>query len=99
MHELQTPDQEIAHLLHFVSENDASDLHLKVGYPPYVRIGGHLRKIDSARIPDSQFIESMMEGLIPQERRPEYEEHGGLDFAVRTEDGNRFRVNVFRSGG
>ena len=55
MHQLQSPDIEISHLLNFVSENDASDLHLKVGYPPFVRIGGHLRKVDSAlvRIPES----------------------------------------------
>ena len=99
MHALQEPQQEIVQLLHFVCDNEASDLHLKVGYPPYVRIGGHLRKVESAPMPDSAFIESMMEQLIPDDRRPEYEKHGGVDFAVRTEEGNRFRVNIFRSGG
>ncbi len=99
MHELQAPKDEIAQLLRFVCENEASDLHLKVGYPPFVRIGGHLRKVESVPMPDSHFIEDMMATVIPQERMPEYEKHGGLDFAVRTEDGNRFRINVYRSGG
>ena len=99
MHQLQTPETEISQLLQFVCDNDASDLHLKVGYPPYVRIGGHLRKVDSAPMPDSEFIESMMRLILPESRYGEYEQHGGLDFAVRTEHGDRFRVNLYRSGG
>ena len=99
MHQLQTPKVEIAHLLNFVRENDASDLHLKVGYPPYLRIGGHLRKVDSAPMPDSEFIESMMSELIPENRYSEYENQGGLDFAIHSDTGDRFRINIFRSGG
>ncbi len=99
MHQLQSPQIEIAHLLQFVCDNEASDLHLKVGYPPYVRIGGHLRKVDSAPLPDSEFIESMMSVIIPENRNSEYEEHGSLDFAIRTDGGDRFRVNLYRSGG
>ncbi len=99
MHELQAPEKEIVQLLRFVAENDASDLHLKVGYPPYVRIGGHLRQVDSAMIPDSAFIESMIKPLMPEGRQSEYVKHGGLDFAHRSEAGDRFRISVFRSGG
>jgi twitching motility protein PilT len=99
MHQLQSPEIEIAQLLNFVCENDASDLHLKVGYPPYLRIGGHLRQVDSAPMPDSQFIEAMMSSMIPENRYPEYQQHGSLDFAIRTDDGTRYRVNLYRSGG
>ncbi len=99
MRQLQSPETEIGQLLHFMGENDASDLHLKVGYAPFVRIGGQLRKVDSPPMPDSSFIESMMVRLIPEHRRADYEEHGGLDFAVRTEEGSRFRCSVYRSGG
>jgi twitching motility protein PilT len=98
MHQLQVPDQEILQLLQFVRENDASDLHLKVGYPPYVRIGGHLRKVDSAPLADSEYIESMIVPFIPESRLSQYKENGGVDFAIKTEEGDRFRVNAFRSG-
>ena len=98
MHELQVPEQEILKLLQFVCENNASDLHLKVGYPPFVRIGGHLRKVDSAPLPDSEYIESMMMPFIPKSRVSEYENDGGVDFAIKSEHGDRFRVNAFRSG-
>ena len=35
-------------LLAFLGKHGASDLHLKVGYPPYVRIGGYLRQLQIA---------------------------------------------------
>jgi twitching motility protein PilT len=98
MHQLQAPELEILQLLHFVRENNGSDLHLKVGYPPFVRIGGHLRKIDSPPMTDSQFIESMIIPFIPAGKLEDYTELGGVDFAIKTEHGDRFRVNAFRSG-
>lgn len=99
MHQLQAPEKEIVQLLHFVRENDASDLHLKVGYPPFVRIGGYLRKVDSAPLADSEFIESMIVPFMPKGRVEDYKETGGIDFAIKTEQGDRFRVNAFRSSG
>ena len=43
MQDLPSPQEEIKRLLAFVSKNEASDLHLKVGYRPVVRIGGTSR--------------------------------------------------------
>jgi twitching motility protein PilT len=99
MQDLLSPQEEIKRLLAFVSKSEASDLHLKVGYRPFVRIGGHLRSVDSPVFPNSEYIEQMMAELIPAKRRADYEQRGNLDFAVRTEMGDRFRVNVFRVGG
>ena len=98
MHQLQAPEREILQLLEFVRENNASDLHLKVGSPPFVRIGGHLRKVDSAPLTDSAFIEAMIVPFIPGNLASDYEQQGGVDFAIKTEQGDRFRVNAFRSG-
>ena len=51
------------------------------------------------RFPDSHYVEQMMDQLIPPNRKAEYEQRGSLDFAVLIETGDRFRINVFRSGG
>jgi twitching motility protein PilT len=99
MHNFQPPEIEIHQLLQFVRENEASDLHLKVGYPPFVRMGGHLRHVDSPPIPNSEYIEGMMVPFIPKDRKGEWLEKGGVDFAIKTAHGDRFRVNLFRSGG
>lgn len=99
MQPLLAPQEEIKKLLNFVSKNEASDLHLKVGYPAYIRMGGQLRKIDSAPLPDTHYVEQMLDPLIPPNRKAEYEQRGSLDFAVLIETGDRFRVNIYRSGG
>jgi twitching motility protein PilT len=99
MQELLSPREELEKLLAFVSTHEASDLHLKVGYPPTIRIGGHLRRIDSPSLPDSQYIEEMMDSVMPPTKREFYDEHGGVDFAARAASGDRFRINAFRSEG
>ena len=99
MHKFQEPEKEILQLLQFVRENKASDLHLKVGYAPFVRIGGHLRKVDSPPLPTSEFIESMIVPFIPPDRSDQYAKSGSVDFAIKTDFGDRFRVNLYRSGG
>ena len=81
MSELQAPEVEIKQLLDFVCRSKASDLHLKVGYAPYVRIGGHLKKVDTPPIPDTDYMERMMGSLIPPGKTNEYDKNGGLDFA------------------
>ena len=99
MQELLPPREEIQKLLAFVSANEASDLHLKVGYPPTIRMGGHLRRVDSPELPDSAYIEEMMAELMPPGKREMYDANGGVDFAARTASGDRFRINAFRSEG
>lgn len=99
MSHLHPPQEEILKLLAFVSTNEASDLHLKVGLPPYVRMGGHLRSLETPPLPNSDYIEGMMRPLMPTDRSKEYLESGGSDFAFLAESGDRFRVNIFRSDG
>ncbi|MFQ5491786.1 MAG: type IV pilus twitching motility protein PilT [Phycisphaerae bacterium] len=86
-------------LLNGMGKFDASDLHLKVGYPPYYRVAGHLRKVDVPAIDDSVFLEKMLSCIVPEARRHEYDEHGDLDFSYRGQTGDRYRVNVFRATG
>ncbi|MCA9265746.1 MAG: PilT/PilU family type 4a pilus ATPase [Planctomycetales bacterium] len=99
MNELPSPDQEIDALLHFLSRLEASDLHLKAGFPPYIRIGGQLRTVESPPLPISDYIEAMLVPLVPTNRVHELDEHGGVDFSIATDTGDRFRINLFRSTG
>ncbi len=95
-----TPKELIDHLLAGMGRFDASDLHLKVGYPPYYRVAGRLRKRKEVEpFPNSEFIEQMMETLIPQQRRHVFDERGALDFSAKGPTGDRYRINIFRSGG
>ncbi len=99
MDQLLPPEEEIQKLLAFVSKNEASDLHLKVGYSPYVRIGGHLRKLQLPVIPDTGYVDGMFKSLVPGDRWREFENKGSLDFSTSIASGDRFRINIFRSKG
>ena len=93
------PAEEMKRLLSFLGQHEASDLHLKVGYPPYVRIGGHLRKLELPPIPDTVCVHEMIRPLAPENRWHEFETQGSLDFSAADESGDRYRINIFRSQG
>ncbi len=97
--QLLPPAEEIKRLLDFVSKSEASDLHLKVNYPPFVRIAGHLRMIESPPLPSTEYVDAMLKTIVPPERRHIYDEQGSLDFSAQGESGDRFRINIFRSTG
>lgn len=99
MDQAASPEEEMKRLLSFLSKNEGSDLHLKVGYPPYVRIGGHLRKLQMPPIPDSDLVHQMISPLVPNKRWKEYEEAGSLDFSAADEAGGRYRINIYRASG
>lgn len=99
MDQLKPAEEEIQELLLFVSQHEASDLHLKVGYPPYVRIGGHLRKLQMPDIPDTAYVNGMFQSLVPGDRWHDFEMKGSLDFSTAVPTGDRFRINIFRSRG
>ena len=92
-------DQQIQALLAFLSKHEASDLHLKSGFPPYVRLGGNLRKVHGPSLPESGYIEKMLLPLVPRDRLMDWDKFGGVDFSLRIDSGDRFRVNLFKSTG
>lgn len=85
-------------LLENMKRLEASDLHLKTSVPPVYRIAGKLRKLDMPVIEiNSRYIERLMETIIPERRKAEFEKRGALDFAATLPSGERFRINIARS--
>jgi len=97
--QLAKPADAMNQLLGGMKQFDASDLHLKVGYAPYYRIAGHLRKTHLPPMPTTEYVYEMVHPLIPEQRREEFERSGALDFSTQAANGDRFRVNVFRACG
>ncbi len=78
-----------------------SDLHLKVGQPPYVRIRGSLRPLNRDAIEAEEMVRLLFPMLNERNRRI-FEEDGGADFAytVEVDDTSwRFRVNMLQQLG
>ncbi len=86
-------------LLLVMEKYGASDLHLKVGYPPYFRVAGSLRKADVDPVASNDEIEALVMPLAPEGRRPMLDDTGGIDFSYKGQGEDRFRVNIFRAIG
>jgi len=87
----------IQKLLGAMKKLDASDLHIKVGIPPTYRIGGRLRPIESDPLTEEE-ADHLLDPIIEPAKMERYNKTGNLDFAWHLPDGDRFRINVFRSG-
>jgi twitching motility protein PilT len=92
---------EIDKLFRALVKLEGSDLHLKVGRPPYVRVKGSLRPLSRGPIEDEEMVRLIF-GMFDERRQKIFEDTGGSDFAhVVDVDGVkwRFRVNVLQQLG
>ncbi|MGD9798600.1 MAG: type IV pilus twitching motility protein PilT [Acidimicrobiia bacterium] len=91
-------ESRLEHLLRQLRERRGSDLHLKVGTPPRMRIDGSLRPVGEES-PTAEDLERLAHLLLPKERAAEFEVGGEADFALDHPGVGRFRVNVYRQRG
>ncbi|RMF88964.1 MAG: PilT/PilU family type 4a pilus ATPase [Planctomycetota bacterium] len=92
---------EIDKLFRALVKLEGSDLHLKVGKPPFVRVAGTLRPLNRGPIDDDEMVRLIFP-MFDERLRRIFDEDGGCDFAhVVDVDGVkwRFRVNVLQQMG
>jgi twitching motility protein PilT len=88
-------------LFRMVMKHKGSDLHLKVGLPPAMRLGGVLRTMQLPVLKTADMERLMFPIMTPRQRQI-LEDTGGADFAHIVEENGletRFRVNLFRARG
>ncbi len=89
---------DIADLLKIVVERDASDLHLRVGRPPVIRVDGRLEDLGNEPLRPSDTAH-LMESISPDMHREAIAEIGSADYGYAFENLARFRVSIFRTMG
>ena len=82
-----------ASLLHAMLDMGASDLHIKVGVPPMVRVHGDMTPMPGYSINTPEDTKNFALGMIDQEQRDKFNAERELDCSFATPRG-RFRVNV-----
>jgi twitching motility protein PilT len=86
-------------LLRMAVERKASDLHLKVGNHPYLRIDGVLGAItDQPRVSPEDML-SMAFSMMTNRQKQKFKETAELDMAYGVAGLGRFRVNIFQQRG
>ena len=85
-------------LLTRMIEVGASDLHLKTGRAPTVRVDGVLELMPGSPLREDE-VAAFVEAIMPDYRRQVFTERGEIDFAYEAAGIGRFRVNVYRQQG
>ncbi len=86
-------------LLRTACENKASDLHLKVGNYPYIRVDGELRPVTQYTRISSEDMLNMAFSIMTNRQKQKFKENTELDMAYGVAGLGRFRVNVFQQRG
>jgi twitching motility protein PilT len=86
-------------LFRMVMKLQASDLHLKVGQPPMMRLRGDIRRTEMRPLTQED-MERLLLPLLTQKQRKILDDEGGVDFSyVVGADECRFRVSLFKQRG
>jgi len=85
-------------LLQLVVSEGASDLHIRVGTSPTIRVHGILHRVEGPAL-TAESAEELMRSITSEEHIQQVRERGGADFAFAFGDAARFRVSVFKEKG
>ncbi len=86
-------------LLKATFEKRASDLHLKVGVPPILRIDGRLVPLDTEKRTTQEDALTIALSIMNPAQKIKFKEKNELDMAYAVPGLGRFRVNVFQQRG
>jgi twitching motility protein PilT len=81
-----------------MAKQNASDLHLKVGRPPTIRVAGELYQLNQALLKPDE-LKALAEQIMTPRQVKEFAEHKEADFAIGVPGVGRFRTNVFQQRG
>jgi len=90
---------DINDLLRIASERNSSDLHLKVGSHPVIRVDGHLMPLaDQKRLMQEDTI-AMAFSIMSARQKQKFKDNFEIDMAYSVPGLGRFRVSVFQQRG
>ena len=85
-------------VLQTLVQRNASDLHLKVGRPPTLRLHGELVPLDQPALKPED-LKQLAEQLMTPRQVKDFTDNKECDFAIGVPGIGRFRVNVYQQRG
>jgi twitching motility protein PilT len=92
-------DNHVDALLKQAVHHGASDIHLKVGSAPIVRIDGELRRLEGYNALGPDDTRGYAEAMFTEKASADFTETGSADFAYGKHELGRFRATAFRQRG
>ena len=77
---------------------EASDLHIKAGTKPRVRVRGVLRSLDT-ELNSEPLCYQIARDILDDAQYKIFQSHGQIDLAYDYDEDNRFRINLFMARG
>src|ERR1041384_7013023 len=88
----------MSNLLQMAVSENGSDLHIRVGTPPTIRVHGILHRVEGPPLA-AEDTEELMSSITSEDHIQHVRDRGGADFGVAFGDMARFRVSVFKEKG
>ena len=82
-------------ILDTLADLDGSDLHIKAGAPPRMRVAGALRTLDDEPSFTAEETLNLAEAILPPSLLEHFRVHHEADFAYSVPSIGRFRVNAY----
>ncbi|HEX9751497.1 MAG TPA: type IV pilus twitching motility protein PilT [candidate division Zixibacteria bacterium] len=89
---------EFKDLLKEMSARKASDMHVRVGVRPCLRIDGHLTPIETDVL-NEEAVERMVAEVLTEDQLRRFNARHEMDLALSVAKMGRFRLNIFRQRG
>jgi twitching motility protein PilT len=90
---------ELNEILTIAFKAKGSDIHIKTGLPPIVRIDGRLHPIPNAPRLSPDFVSDIAQSMMNDRQRRMFEENFEVDLAYAVPGLGRFRVSAYRQRG
>jgi twitching motility protein PilT len=89
---------DVTELLRYTVEMGGSDLHIKAGNVPFIRVDGELEPAPFPALSSNDTVGAAI-AIMPEHKRKEFEVTNEADFGYTMPGVGRFRINVFRQRG
>ncbi len=89
---------QMSDLLQLVVSEGSSDLHIRVGIPPTIRVHGILHRVEGPSL-TPEGAEELMRSITSEDHIQQIRERGGADYAFAFGEAARFRVSAFKEKG
>ena len=89
---------QMSDLLQLMVSEGSSDLHVRVGLPPVIRVHGILHRVEGPILAPED-TEELMRSITSDDHIQHVRERGGSDFGFAFGELARFRVSVFKEKG
>jgi twitching motility protein PilT len=91
--------EEFDRMLDLVNERKASDLHIRVGDKPFLRVNGILERVDRYPVVAAGHVTEIIDHVLTDQQKEEYGLSFDSDTSYQTPAGNRFRCAFLKAMG